>query len=86
MTNSTGTRKVFYTEVSRTAYEWTELIPGTLQRETVYGTTIIEAQDWADVPENGIYRDRTYRITKCCRANRPGVLGQLVGHSSSPWT
>lgn len=86
MTTSTNTRKVFYTEVSRTSYEWMEFIPGSTQRETVYGTTVIEAQDWADVPENGIYRDRTYRITKCYRSNRPGTLGQLVGHCSDPWT
>jgi hypothetical protein len=86
MAQKISTRKVFYTEMSRTSYEWTEFIPGTTQRETVYGTTIIEAQDWADVPENGIYRDRTYKITKCYRANRPDVLGQLVGHSSDPWT
>lgn len=79
-------RKVYYTEMARTEYTWTELIPGTSQRQTVYGTTIIEAQDWADVPENGIYRDRTYRITKCYRSNRPGTLGQLVGHSSAPWS
>lgn len=78
-------RQVFYTEMRRTTHEWTEIIPGTTQRETVYGTTIIEAQDWADVPENGIYRDRTYKITKYYRSNRPGTLGQLVGHSSDPF-
>jgi len=86
MTNSTKTRKVFYTEMSVTNHVWTELIPGTTQRETVYGTTVVEAQDWADVPENGIYRDRTYKITKCFRSETPGARGQLVGHYSDPWT
>lgn len=82
---SETTRKVYYTEMSRTHHTWTEMIPGTTQRETVYGTTIIEAQDWADIPENGIYRDRTYKITKCYRSTVPHHLGDLVGHSSAPW-
>lgn len=79
-------RQVFYTEMARRTHEWTEIIPGTTREEPVYGTTIIEAQDWADVPENGIYRDRTYKITKCYRSNRPDTLGQLVGHSSDLYT
>lgn len=77
---------VFYTEMTRRTYTWEEIIPGTTRTETVYGTTIIEAQDWADVPENGIYRDRTYKITKAYRSHAPGYLGQLVGHSSDPYT
>lgn len=77
---------VFYTEVSVTSHVWQELIPGTQRYETVYGTTVIEAQDWADVPENGAYRDRTYKITKAYRSTVPHHRGDLVGHSSAPWT
>jgi len=79
-------RQVFYTEMARRTYTWQETIPGTTRQETVYGTTIVQAQDWADVPENGIYRDRTYKITMAYRSNTPNGLGQLVGHSSDPYT
>jgi hypothetical protein len=53
---------------------------------TDYYTTVVKRQTWADVPENGIYAGREYKITEAYISQDPGHIGQLIGHSSSPWS
>lgn len=53
---------------------------------TDYRTTTISRQDWADLPENGIYAGKTYRITEVWMSSVEDGTGTIRYCSSSqPW-
>lgn len=51
-----------------------------------YLTTVTIRQDYADVPENGIYAGRSYKRTERYISNTADHVGQFIGSGSEPWT
>jgi hypothetical protein len=58
---------------------------GSVRNVHDFYTTVVSRQDWHDVPENGVYAGRSYRITDRYISNRPETRGQLISSSSQPW-
>lgn len=73
------------TVISRHQSEADSVAPNGSARSHDYYTTVVIRQDWANVPENGIYAGRSYRIVERYISNRPDTPGQYIGRSSSPW-
>lgn len=81
-----NTPAVTRTEVSRIAHApVTSTAPNGSSTGTDYWTTVVIREEWADVPENGVYAGRVYRITRNYISTDPHHIGQLAGSSSSPW-
>lgn len=76
--------KVFYTEVSEVKSSSRSKAPNGSSEAIDHYTVITRIQDWADVPENGKYRDRSYLIKETYISNTPHYLGQLISSSSTP--
>lgn len=78
--------KVTYTHISESKHTAISSAPnGSTRNNLDCYTTVIERQDWADTPENGVYAGRSYRITTRYISNSPDYRGQSCGSSSSPW-
>ena len=53
---------------------------------TDYHTVVIVRQDWTDVPANGVYAGRSYRIRQFYISPDPRhPRSQYIGSDSSPW-
>lgn len=50
-----------------------------------YLTVVVEREDWADVPENGIYAGKSYRRTTRYVGTTEGYRHIMTGSSSAPW-
>lgn len=50
-----------------------------------YLTVVVEREDWADVPENGIYAGKSYRRTTRYAGTVEGYRHVMLGSSSAPW-
>lgn len=50
-----------------------------------YYTTVEIIVDFHDVPENGVYRDRSYLRTELWISHSPTYKGQLMRSSDSPY-
>jgi hypothetical protein len=59
---------------------------GSVRNVHDFYTTVISREEWADVPENGAYAGRTYKIVERYISNRPDTRGQIIGSSSTPWS
>lgn len=78
--------KVTYTEISEAKHTEISSAPNGSTRNNVdHYTTVIERQDWANIPENGIYAGCSYKITTRYISSDPNYRGQSCGSSSSPW-
>jgi hypothetical protein len=79
--------QVTYTETSRTTHKPLHTTaPNGSSSGWEYWTTIVQRQVWADVPENGIYAGRSYKITLRHMSTDPNTLGTGISSSSTPWT
>lgn len=65
----------------------TSTAPNGSSRCIDYYRTVTRRQDWADVPENGIYAGRSYKLVDVYISSKPDDnRGHLISSSSSPWT
>jgi hypothetical protein len=74
---------IFMTQISEAKWFTNSTAPNGSSSATDYYTAVVSLQDWADVPENGVYRGRTYKITETYISNDPNTRGQLISRSSS---
>lgn len=60
--------------------------PNGSSRGTDYYTSVVVRQDWADVPENGIYAGRSYRQNWRYHSSFEDGTGTMrVSSNSQPW-
>lgn len=52
---------------------------------TDYYTVVVLRQDWADVPENGVYAGRSYKITEHYISHERNGLDRCISSSATPW-
>ena len=49
-------------------------------------TKVVERQDWANTPANGIYAGKSYKITTLFSSTVAGYRHIMTGRSSEPFT
>jgi hypothetical protein len=78
-------RQVTYVEVSEHKSDSWSTAPNGSARCHDFYTVVISRQEWANVPDNGIYAGLVYRITDRYISPDPRFRGQLMDSSSQPW-
>jgi hypothetical protein len=78
---------VTYTVVEAIAHEpFHTTAPNGSSEGIEYRTSIIVRQDWAAVPENGIYAGRSYRVEDVYHSSYDDGTGTMFLYSSArPW-
>lgn len=74
------------TEVAESKSDSWSTAPNGSSRSHDFYTTVVSRQVWADIPENGIYAGRVYRIVEHYISGSPDRRGQQMDRSSQPWT
>lgn len=78
--------QVSYTKISEHKSDSYSSAPnGSVRNVHDFYTTVVQRQDWADVPENGAYAGRSYKIVTRYISRSADTRGQYIGSSSSPW-
>ncbi len=74
------------TLVSTTTSSRRTIAPNGSSEGVEYWTTEVYRQDWLDVPENGLYAGRSYRLTRSYVSCHERERGHFYGSSSDVWT
>jgi hypothetical protein len=73
------------TEIRSSNWSQRSTAPNGSSSSIDHWTSVVSRQDWANVPENGIYAGLSYKITRLYISPRADTRGQSVSSSSSPW-